>query len=103
MTMNDIGERLKASLYTPAASRVMDRMGYEPRRSAAEKIAVALGVFGAGLVIGAGLGLLFAPKSGAELRGDVRHGVEKIGGKARDLGSRVLPGSNENARARVGI
>jgi gas vesicle protein len=42
----------------------------------------------AGAVIGAGLGLWFAPKTGAEMR-------EQIGGAARDLGQRASKTVND--------
>ncbi|MBI2897275.1 MAG: YtxH domain-containing protein [Deltaproteobacteria bacterium] len=46
--------------------------GLQRRRSAASQIGPALGLFGAGLLLGAGLGLLFAPRSGHELRHDMK-------------------------------
>lgn len=47
---------------------LLAHMGLQRRSSAAEYVLPALGVFGAGLLVGAGLGLLFAPKPGNELR-----------------------------------
>lgn len=60
--------------------------GLERRRSAASQIGPALGIFGAGLLLGAGLGLLLAPRSGHELRheisertvGRLRRGQRKV-------------------------
>lgn len=42
-----------------------------PRYDLTTTVLPALGVFGAGLLVGAGLGLLLAPKSGRELRGEI--------------------------------
>jgi hypothetical protein len=42
-----------------------------PQRSVADEVLPALAVFGAGLIVGAGLGVLFAPRSGRELRSNI--------------------------------
>ncbi len=51
---------------------LLNAIGLETRRTATDYVLPALGVFGAGLLVGAGLGLLFAPKSGKEIRGNLR-------------------------------
>jgi hypothetical protein len=51
---------------------VLDLIGLQSRRTAVDWILPSLGLFGAGLVVGAGLGMLLAPKSGRELREDLR-------------------------------
>ncbi|MEM1350626.1 MAG: YtxH domain-containing protein [Myxococcota bacterium] len=38
----------------------------------------ALSIFSAGLVVGAALGVLFAPKRGEEVRGDIRHRLDDL-------------------------
>lgn len=52
------------------------------------EIGVAFGIFGAGLLLGAGLALLFAPKAGSELRQDLAsrmsHAGEHYGGNGHD-------------------
>jgi YtxH-like protein len=58
-------------------------IGLQPRRTASDYIVPALGVFGLGVLVGAGLGLLFAPKRGAELRGDIGRRVRRVGAKLR--------------------
>lgn len=47
-------------------------IGLETRRDTAEQILPVIGVFAAGLLVGAGLGLLLAPKPGNQLRDDLR-------------------------------
>jgi hypothetical protein len=42
------------------------------RASSTDWVAPALTALGVGLLVGAGLGLLLAPKAGSELRGDLR-------------------------------
>ncbi len=44
-----------------------------------------LGKFLAGAAIGAGLGLLFAPKKGSELRKDLKNKLDEIVGKAKEI------------------
>lgn len=44
-----------------------------------------LGKFLAGAAIGAGLGLLFAPKKGSELRKDLKNKLDEIIGKAKEI------------------
>jgi len=58
--------------------RVMDALGLERKRETTDYVMPALGIFGAGLVVGAALGLLFAPKPGAEFRHELQRGVKDI-------------------------
>jgi hypothetical protein len=58
---------------------VLRALGIESRNTS--YILPAIGLFGAALIIGAGIGLLLAPKSGRELRNDV--GERMSGMKAR--------------------
>jgi hypothetical protein len=44
----------------------------EQRRSALDYVVPAAGIFSVGLLLGAGLGLMLAPKPGHELREDLR-------------------------------
>lgn len=59
------------------ADELLGAIGLQRRQEPPDYLVTALGLFGAGLVVGAGLGMLFAPKPGAELRRD-------IGGKVGD-------------------
>jgi len=64
---------------------ILGAIGLETRRTATDYILPALGVFSAGILVGAGLGLMFAPKSGRELRGDIRERLtERRGTKSGD-------------------
>lgn len=56
---------------------ILDLVGLEARRSTGDKLVPALAIFGAGVLVGAGLGLLFAQKPGRELRGDLRERLNK--------------------------
>lgn len=52
----------------------------QPQRRTGEELLTAVGVFGAGIVVGAGLALLFAPKRGRELRRELGEKVERARG-----------------------
>jgi hypothetical protein len=69
--------------YSDAA---LGALGLQTRRSAADYILPALGLFGVGVLVGAGLGLMFAPKQGRELRGDISRGLSST---ARNVGQRL--------------
>ncbi|PZR09855.1 MAG: hypothetical protein DI536_21205 [Archangium gephyra] len=56
---------------------VLDLIGLESRRSTGDKLVPALAIFGAGVLVGAGLGLLFAQKPGKKLRGELRERINK--------------------------
>ena len=47
---------------------LLNALGLQTRRSVGDYMLPALGIFGVGLLVGAGIGLLFAPKTGSDLR-----------------------------------
>jgi hypothetical protein len=51
---------------------VLGLLGLSPARSTSGQLAEALGIFGVGLLVGAGVALLLAPKPGQELRDELR-------------------------------
>ena len=51
---------------------VLGMLGLEARRSQSSRMLTTLGTFGIGLLVGAGVALLLAPKAGGELRRDLR-------------------------------
>ncbi len=56
---------------------LLDAIGLETRRSTTDKMMPALALFGAGVLVGVGVGLLLAPKPGHELRADVRSRLKR--------------------------
>jgi hypothetical protein len=64
--------------YDSTASALLERLGLEQKRSSMEVILPALGIFGAGMAVGAAMGVLFAPKRGEELRGDLQRQVDQL-------------------------
>jgi hypothetical protein len=51
---------------------LLSKLGLETKPSAGQMIVSAIGPFGVGMLLGAGVALLFAPKSGRKLREDIR-------------------------------
>ena len=67
--------------------------GLQTRRTAMDFLFPAIGLFGLGLVVGAGMGLIMAPKPGRELRGD-------IGRRVGDMAAR-LKHARKNGESRL--
>jgi hypothetical protein len=60
-------------------------LGLQPKKSFFEAALPSLGLFGAGLLVGAGLGILLTPRSGSELRAKLfeRYGQKLTAGQAQ--------------------
>ncbi len=56
---------------------LLSKLGLARRSSAGELLAEALIPFGVGILVGAGIALLLAPKSGRELRAGIRNRVRR--------------------------
>ena len=56
---------------------LLGMVGLETKHSMAADVGMALGTFGVGLLVGAGIALLLAPKPGAELREDIREKLRR--------------------------
>lgn len=70
---------------------VLARLGLQTRTTTGDWIFPVLGVFGAGILVGAGVGMMLAPKSGERLRHD-------IGRTAMNLKRKVMRGNGHGAR-----
>lgn len=64
--------------YDRSVDAVLDRLGLEQKKTTMDVILPALGIFGAGIAVGAALGVLFAPKGGDEIRSDIRHQLDDL-------------------------
>lgn len=84
MKLSDLGDLDKED--------ILSALGLAKNRTVAEKLWGGLGIFAGGLLVGAAAALLFAPKSGQELRDDVSERVRK----ARHVGGE---GTEERASA----
>lgn len=69
---------------------LLQSLGLEVRKGPVDYLLPALGIFGAGLAVGCGLGLLLAPRSGRELRNQLG---ERIGKGVDGPRSRNGPGA----------
>ncbi|MGZ3461468.1 MAG: hypothetical protein ACXU86_23500, partial [Archangium sp.] len=55
---------------------LLNLLGLESKKGPTDWMLPALGAFSVGLLVGAGLGLLMAPKPGVELRNDLRNRMQ---------------------------
>ncbi|HXC51771.1 MAG TPA: YtxH domain-containing protein [Candidatus Limnocylindrales bacterium] len=80
-------EELLQSL--PSREDIASAVGLQSRSSSYlggnTDILPMLGVFGTGMLFGAGLALLFSPKSGSELRRDLSEKAQEWGEQAKDM------------------
>lgn len=70
-------------------------LGLQTKHSFTNQLLGTLGTFGVGLLVGAGVALLLAPKAGGELRHDLRAKLHR-GGKA-DAAAAEATGAGEAA------
>lgn len=73
---------------------LLGALGLQTRRSAASYLLPALGMFGVGIVAGAGLGMLFAPRTGREIRREIG---TKVSGVTSKLKTKMKRGTDEVA------
>ena len=62
---------------------VLGLVGLESKHSTGAYLAGTLGTFGVGLLVGAGIALLLAPKPGSELREDIRGKLRRSSDESR--------------------
>ena len=67
----------------PSKEDIASAVGLEARSSTTGDMLTAFAIFGTGMILGAGLALLFAPKAGHEIRHDIAEKVGEIGGHLR--------------------
>lgn len=75
---------------------ILGAIGLQTRRGAVDFILPALGVFGTGLLLGAGLGLLFAPKTGAETRGAIDGAARRMAKKMRRTAEHAIDDEDDS-------
>jgi hypothetical protein len=67
----------------PSKEDLAAAVGLQPRASTTGDILTAFGLFGTGMILGAGLALLFAPMAGHEIRDGIAEKVGEIGDHLR--------------------
>ena len=63
----------------PSKEDIASAVGLEAKSSTSGDMLAAFAIFGTGMILGAGLALLFAPKAGHEIRHDIAEKVGEIG------------------------
>lgn len=82
-------EKIMSTLSAAASTAALLRL-FRPRRaSLAATVLGYSGVFAAGIAVGAVAGLMLAPKSGRELRADLKSGARSVGGELRTTASTI--------------
>lgn len=79
----------------PSKEDVASAIGLEARSSPTGDVLTAFAIFGTGMILGAGLALLFAPKAGHQIRHDIAEKVGEMGGHLRT--QPVVPASPPSA------
>ena len=74
--------------------QLLAELGLQKRESMSSYILPALGVFAAGAVVGAAIGLMLAPSSGRELRSEIEKKV-----RSRTPDGEMVPQDNNTPRA----
>jgi len=88
-----IDELLRA---LPSREDIIHAVGLQSQPSKSEDIVMTLGIFGTGILLGAGLALLFAPKAGAEIRRDL---AKRVGEFSDRLGANGPDGRSDESAA----
>ncbi len=101
--LNDLNQNV-GQKYDNSMKTVLDKVGLQEKRSTAESLLPMLGAFGAGIAVGATLGLLFAPKRGENLRHDIRDSLQDLQQRGKIKASELAEGeftSEGNSRAKA--
>lgn len=75
----------------PSTEELLRAIGLQRSRNGNDLLG-GVAVFGAGMLVGAGLALLFAPSSGAEVR-------EQLGSRLEDIKDRTVQAAGEVGKA----
>lgn len=62
---------------------MLARLGLQTRTTSVDFLLPALGIFGVGILVGAGVALTLAPKSGSDFRHDLRESAAKLRERVR--------------------
>ncbi len=76
--LKNLGSNLKVD-----KDDILAALGLQTKDEATDYVLPALGIFGAGLLVGAGLGLLMAPRTGRAMRKELGRRVDKVTDRAK--------------------
>ena len=76
----------------PTREVIAGAVGLEPKSTATTDLLTA---FGTGMLLGAGLAMLFAPKAGSEIRHDIGEKLGEIGGQLQAQVSQATASTTE--------
>lgn len=79
---------------------VLHRLGLEQHTPTSDFF-TGLGLFAVGVLVGAGLGVMFAPKPGAEMRNRLSETIRSRGGRAGEELSQRLGGTESAPSTRI--
>ncbi len=65
--------------------RIIHQLGLDRQITTMDTVLPALGIFSAGLLVGVGIGLMIAPKSGRELRSDINRNVHEFSDRTQHM------------------
>jgi hypothetical protein len=88
MTWSDLSDLRWKDLKKMDREDVLHRLGLEEHTPTSDFFS-GLGLFAVGLLVGAGLGVMFAPKPGAEMRNQLSETLRNRGRATDDLGEHL--------------
>lgn len=85
----DVKSNLKKQFRDLDREHMLELVGLERRRTAAEKYFPIFALFGVGILVGVGVGVMVAPRAGRELRSEIKgklqQGIPKAKEKANEM------------------
>ena len=79
----------------PSKEDIASAVGLEAQSSVTGDMLTAFALFGTGMILGAGLALLLAPKTGHQMRHEIAEKVSEIGGHLREQALHPAAPANE--------
>jgi gas vesicle protein len=81
---------------------ILHALGLQERRTTADAMMPALALLASGVLVGAGLALLFAPKPGTEVRRDIARTAGELKGRIPEV-RREITRAAEDLRERLPV
>ncbi len=76
---------LRKSFQDLDRERMLEMIGLERRRNAAQRVLPIVALFGVGIVVGVGVGMMVAPRTGRELRQELKGRFQQQLPKAAEM------------------